>query len=226
MSTYRDDAADAARHDAAAGSRVPLHDRLAPDLAWTTAHIRRRVAVVVAVVLGSGVAAGGFVLPLRDLLEGGTAEILALAVQAGCTAGAVACAVVSLQLQIAAAPLVQGLSGADRRRISRRMLGAGEPLDPEAEWRAARLAAFARVSHPFGLGVIGLMWIAAFPFLVRFALDGAVLGMAGTALFVLFVPLLAWEQRRRIRYADASRDLAWSSGPATHERLADQALAG
>ncbi|MFT2693464.1 hypothetical protein [Clavibacter zhangzhiyongii] len=225
MSTLRDDAAphdDAARH--AAGPSIPLRDRLAPDLAWTAAHVRRRVAVIVAVVLGSAVVAGVLLLPLRDHLEGGIAEILALVVQAGCTGGAIACAVVAIQLQIAAAPLVHGLSAADRTLISRRMLGAREPLDPEAEWRAARFAAFARVSHPFGLGVIGLMWLAALPFLVRSALDGAVLGIAGTVLFVLFIPLLAWEQRRRMRYAEASRHLAWSSGPATDARLAEGAL--
>jgi hypothetical protein len=215
VSTLRDAAAPQDDATRATGPSVPLHDRLAPDLAWTAAHVRRRVAMIVAVVLGTAIAAAGLLLPLRAFFDGGIAEILALVVQAGCTGGAIACAVVAIQLQIAAAPLVHGLSGADRKRISRRMLGAREPLDPEAEWRAARFAAFARISHPFGLGVIGLMWLAAFPWLLRLALDGALLGMAGTALFVLFIPLLTWEQRRRMRYADASRDLAWSSGPTT-----------
>jgi hypothetical protein len=205
---------------------VPRPERLAPDLDWSAAHVRRRVAIVVAVVLAAAALAAVALAPLRDLLDGGAGEIASLSVQAGCLAGAIACVVVSVQLQVAAMPLLHGVSGADRKRISRRMLGGPGPLDPDAEWRAARMAAFARVSHPFGLGVIGLLGLAALLSVVRLALDGAVFGVVASVVLVVCIPLLAWEQRRRIRYADASRDLAWSPGPRPEAGLADAAPAG
>jgi hypothetical protein len=192
---------------------IPRGDRLAPDLDWTAAHVRRRVVVVVAVMLGTAVLAVLSLFPVQALFEGGTAEILGLVAQAACMAGAIACVVVSVQLQIAAAPMLHGISGADRKRISRRMLGGPGPLDPEAEWRAARMAAFARVSHPFGLGVIGLLGFAALLSVVRIALQGELFGVVATTVLVLLTPALAWEQRRRIRYAESSRELGWSSGP-------------
>lgn len=201
---------------------VPRQERLAPDLDWSAAHVRRRVAIVVVVVLAAAALA---LLPLRDLLDGGAAEIASLAVQAGCLAGAIACVVVSVQLQVAAMPLVQGVSGADRKRISRRMLGGPGPLDPDAEWRAARMAAFARVSHPFGLGVIGLLGLAALLSVVRLALEGALFGVVATVVLVVCIPLVGWEQRRRIRYAEASRELAWSPGPRPEAGLATDAIA-
>ncbi|WP_414171775.1 hypothetical protein [Clavibacter tessellarius] len=123
-------------------------------------------------------------------------------------------------------PLFQGVSAADRKRVSRRMLGGPGPLDPDAEWRAARMAAFARVSHPFGLGVIGLLGLAALLSVVRLALDGSVFGVVATVVLVLCIPFAAWEQRRRIRYAEASRELAWSPGPRPEAGLAGDALAG
>jgi len=204
---------------------VPRPERLAPDLDWSAAHVRRRVAVVVGVVLAAALLAAVALLPLRDLLDGGVAEIASLAVQAGCLAGAIACVVVSVQLQIAAVPLLHGVSGADRKRISRRMLGGPGPLDPDAEWRAARMAAFARVSHPFGLGVIGLLGCAALLSVIRLALDGSVFGVVATVVLVVGIPLVAWEQRRRIRYAEASHDLAWSPGPRPEAGLAPDAFA-
>jgi len=211
---------------AASRAAVPRARRLAPDLDWSAAHVRRRVAIVVGVVLAAAVLAAVALLPLRDLLDGGAAEIASLAVQAGCLAGAIACIVVSVQLQVAMVPLVQGVSGADRKRISRRMLGGPGPLDPDAEWRAARMAAFARVSHPFGLGVIGMLGLAALLSVVRLALDGALFGVVATVVLVVCIPFVAWEQRRRIRYAEASRDLAWSPGPRPEAGLAPDALAG
>jgi hypothetical protein len=122
--------------------------------------------------------------------------------------------------------MLHGVSGPDRKRISRRMLGGPGPLEPEIEWRAARMAAFARVSQPFGLGVVGLTWLAAVSFLVRLALDGSPLGIGLCALFVGFIPLLVGEQRRRIRYADASRDLAWASGPRPDEQQPTGSVVG
>jgi hypothetical protein len=212
--------------DVGGGPAIPRGDRLAPDLDWTAAHVRRRVVVVVAVMLGTAVLAVLLLFPVQALFEGGTVEILGLVAQAACMAGAITCVVVSVQLQIAAAPMFHGVSGADRKRISRRMLGGPGPLDPEAEWRAARMAAFARVSHPFGLGVIGLLGFAALLSVVRIALQGELFGVVATAVLVLLAPALVWEQRRRIRYADTSRDLAWSSGPRSDEPLPTGAASG
>lgn len=226
MSTPRSDPAPPdERTDHGARPSVPRQERLAPDLDWSAAHVRRRVAIVVGVVLAAAALAAVALLPLRDLLDGGVAEIASLAVQAGCLAGAIACVVVSVQLQIAAVPLLHGVSGADRKRISRRMLGGPGPLEPDAEWRAARMAAFARVSHPFGLGVIGLLGLAALLSVIRLALDGSVFGVVATVMLVVGIPFVAWEQRRRIRYAEASRDLAWSPGPRPEAGLAPDALA-
>jgi hypothetical protein len=182
--------------------------------------------VVVAVVLGTAALAAALLAPWRDLLDGGSTEIVSLVVQAACMAGALVCVVVSVQLQVAAVPVLQGVSTADRKSISRRMLGGPGPLAPEAEWRAARMAAFARVSHPFGLGVIGLLGVAALLSVGRLALEGEPFGIVATAVLVLLTPLLVWEQRRRIRYADASRDLAWSNGPRPEEQHVSGAIGG
>lgn len=220
MSTPRVDPArpDEPR-DPGGSPALPHHDRLAPDLDWTAAHVRRRVVVVVAVMLGTAALAALLLFPVRDLFEGGTVEVLGFVAQAACLAGAIVCVVVSVQLQGAAVRMLHGVSGPDRKRISRRMLGGPGPLDPEAEWRAARMAAFAQVSHPFGLGVIGLVGLAALLSVMRLALEGEVFGVVASAVLVLCIPLVAWEQRRRIRYAVASRDLAWSSGPRSDEPL-------
>ncbi|WP_152607107.1 hypothetical protein [Clavibacter michiganensis] len=204
------------RHDARQASRSRTGEGVAPDLDWTPAMVRRKVLTIGLVLLLTAAAATVLMVVLADEFDGGLLETVPLIVQISFTAAALTGFITTIQLQSAVAPVVRDLDPAQRKSVNRRTLGKSGPLDPELEWRAARAAAVARVSQPLTLLPLGLMLIASLSTFVRLSADGGFAIFTGICFAVVLglVPFLVVEQRRRRRYADASRELAWSDGPA------------
>ncbi|MDQ0744892.1 hypothetical protein QFZ62_002200 [Clavibacter sp. B3I6] len=207
------------RHDARQAGRSRTGEGVAPDLDWTPAIVRRKVLTIGLVLLLTAAAATVLMVVLADEFDGGLLETVPLIVQVSFTAAALAGFIVSTQLQSAVAPVVRDLDPAQRKAVHRRTMGKSGPLDPELEWRAARAAAVARFSQPLTLLPLGLMLIASLSTFVRLSVDGGFAVFTGICFAVVLgmIPFLVVEQRRRLRYADASRELAWSDGPAVRE---------
>jgi hypothetical protein len=201
--------------DALGARRSRAGQGVAPDLEWTPAMIRRKVVTTGIVVIVTAAVMTLVMVVLSHEFDGGLLETVPLIVQISFTAGAVAGFITNSQLQTAVAPVVRDLDRAQRKAVNRRTLGKSGPLDPELEWRAARAAAVARISQPLAMLPLGLMLVASLSTFVRLGVDGgfAVFTVICFALVLALIPVAVVEQRRRRRYADASRELAWSDGP-------------
>ncbi|MBM7387122.1 hypothetical protein JOE37_000116 [Clavibacter michiganensis] len=207
--------ARAARADA--GSR-DLGEALTPDLDWTPRDIRRKRRLIVAafvVVLGGSILVG--VLFPRDgddaVLQTGMMIWSLSFMAAGIT-----CLVVSMPALLSTGSVISDLTTADQRVVARRSRGRGEPLEPELEWRAARLAAVSRIHQPF-LMVQTLCIVVAM--LVPVVVGGGVETwlLVLLVMFAVFVvamtPAMVRQIRGTRRYAAETRDLARSFGPDT-----------
>ncbi|MBM7412136.1 MFS family permease [Clavibacter michiganensis] len=200
---------------AAAGSR-DLGEALTPDLDWTPRDIRRKRRLIVAafvVVLAGSILVG--VLFPRDgddaLLQTGTMIWSLSFLAAGIT-----CLIVTMPALLSTGSVISDLPRAEQRVVARRSQGRDEPLEPELEWRAARLAAVSFVLQPFLLVQTLCIVMAMFvPVLVGGDLETWLMILLGVfAVFVLVMtPAMVRQVRGTRRYAAETRDLARSFGP-------------
>jgi hypothetical protein len=200
---------------AAAGSH-DLGEALTPDLDWTPADLRRKRRLIVAafvVVLAASILVA--VLFPRDgedaLLQSGMMIWSVSFMAAGIT-----CLVVSLPALLTTGSVISDLPMADQRVVSRRSRGRGEALEPELEWRAARLAAVSRILQPFLLvQTLCIVMAMLVPMLVGGDMETWLLILlAAFAVFVLVMtPAMVRQIRGTRRYAVETRDLARSFGP-------------
>jgi hypothetical protein len=197
----------AARADDDAGSGDPV---------WTPADIRRRVLIVVAVLVGTAILAAVLLAAvLLAAFDDGLAGSWALILQLALTAAAITGLAMASRMQWAAASITRDLVAADRKAVVRRSVGKDDPLDPEREWRAARLAAVMRVSQPFLISSFLLLLAAQVMSAVSTGAEGPglVIIVIGGALVLAIIPFAVMEQRRRARYARSTAELARATGP-------------
>jgi hypothetical protein len=202
---------------AGAGSR-DLGEALTPDLDWTPADLRRKRRLVVAaflVVLAASILVA--VLFPRDgedaVLQSGM-----MIWSVSFMAAAITCVVVSMPALLTTGSVISDLSTADQRVVSRRSRGRGAALEPELEWRAARLAAVSRIVQPFLLvQTLCIVMAMLVPVLVGGDMETwLLLLLAALAVLVLVMtPAMVRQVRGTRRYAVETRDLARSFGPDT-----------
>jgi len=207
--------ARAARSAAGSGD---LGEALTPDLDWTPRDIRRKHRVIAAafVVVLAGAILVGVLFP-RDgddaLLQTGMMIWSVSFLAAG-----IACFVVSMPALLTTGSVISDLSRADQRAVSRRSQGKGAPLEPELEWRAARLAAVSSVLQPFLLvQTLCIVLAMLVPALVGGGFETwlPILLSAFAVLIVVMMPAIVRQVRGTRRHALATRDLARSFGPDT-----------
>ncbi|MBM7025960.1 hypothetical protein [Clavibacter zhangzhiyongii] len=207
------------RAQLARAARGGDHDEaITIDLNWTEADLRRKrrlMALAFVVALAASIVVA--VLFPRD----GSDALLQTAMRTWSVsflaAGIVGFAVTTPALLVSGS-IVSDLPAVDQRAAARRARGLGERLDPELEWRAARLAAVSRILQPVphradaqrprrgappgaGGGGDAEGWM-----LVMFGLLAVVI--------VVMMPAIVRQVRNTRRYATQTRDLARSYGPA------------
>jgi hypothetical protein len=190
---------------------------LSIDLDWTEDTARRKWRLVGLVfVLALVVTLGGTLL-LDRFEPQDTVQAFALVLQFSLLAPALTCLFVSIGAQLSGSSITAGLSKEDRKAVAQRAVGKGQELDPELEWRAARLAVYSRTLQPFQLGQSLMLLVAIFfPSLLRGDVSGwmLVLFLAGLLTLAMTVPFAVVQHRRMSRYAATVGDLPRSHAPA------------
>lgn len=188
------------------------------DLDWTADTARRKWRLIgVVFVIALVVSLGGTLL-LGRFEPQGAAQAVALVVQFSLLAPALTCLAVSVGAQLSGSSITTGLSKDDRKAVAQRAVGKGEELEPELEWRAARLAVYTRTLQPFQLGQSVLLVTAiSIPTFLRGDADGWILALFLVALvgLVATVPFAVVQHRRMSRYAATVGDLPRAHAPAT-----------
>ncbi|WP_317229394.1 hypothetical protein [Clavibacter sp. MX14-G9D] len=186
------------------------------DLDWSEGTPRRKwrlVALVFVIALVVTVA-GTLLLDRFERQE--PAEVLAFALQFSLLAPALTCIFVSIGAQLSGSTITQGLAKEDRTAVVRRAAGKRDELEPELEWRAARLAVYTRTLQPFQLGQSVMLVVAIFvPTLLRGDLTGWLVPVwiIAIACLAVAVPWGIVQHRRMGRYAAQTRHLARSHVP-------------
>jgi hypothetical protein len=206
------------RSHAAARRRIAEPDAnrvlLTIDLDWTAEELRLKRITVVAVVVGGLLLATvlALVIPAGD----GGAMVTWLGVaQLVFIAGAGTSAFLGRDALLGTGRVVGDLSADDRAAVGRRSMGEGQHLDPELEWRAARLAAMSRLGQPFSTAQLVLVLLALIPLIVRTGAETWMLVVLGVMLaaLVAVTPAIVRRQRKQRRFAQVTRDLARSYVP-------------
>jgi hypothetical protein len=190
---------------------------LSIDLDWTEDTARRKWRLVGLVFVVALVVTLGGTLLLDRFEPQDTIQAFALVLQFSLLAPALTCLFVSIGAQLSGSSITAGLSKEDRKAVAQRAVGKGQELDPELEWRAARLAVFSRTLQPFQLGQSLMLLVAIFvPSLLRGDVSGwmLVLFLAGLLTLVMAVPFAVVQHRRMSRYAATVGDLPRSHAPA------------
>ncbi|WP_316307669.1 hypothetical protein [Clavibacter michiganensis] len=188
-----------------------------PDLGWSPEVIRRKWrAVLLAFVIGV-VATTALAVVLALTTDEGLDETWAFIVQLSFLAAGITSLVVAFPAQLAAAPITRDLGMPDRKEINRRVFGKGDPLTPDLEWRAARVAAVTRVSQQFLMAQSGLVFIGiVVPSIFRGIFEGwfLIVFVALGVFLLAMTPYIVRSQRGLRRFSDATRELALSPHPA------------
>ncbi|MDQ0744893.1 putative nucleic acid-binding Zn ribbon protein [Clavibacter sp. B3I6] len=186
------------------------------DLDWTEADLRRKrrlmalafvVALVASIVVALLFPRDGDDALLQTAMRTWSVSFLA--------AGIVGFAVTTPALLVSGS-IISDLPTADQRAAGRRARGLGERLDPELEWRAARLAAVSRILQPFLIvQTVSVLAAVLLPVLVGGDAEGWMLVMFGlfAVLILVMMPAIVRQVRNTRRYATQTRDLARSYGP-------------
>ncbi|AWG02837.1 hypothetical protein DZF92_01250 [Clavibacter michiganensis subsp. insidiosus] len=187
------------------------------DLDWTEGTARRKWRLIGLVfVLALVVTVGGTLL-LDRFEPQDTAQAVALVLQFSLVAPALTCLFVSIGAQLSGSSITTGLSKEDRKAVAQRAAGKSRELEPELEWRAARLAVYSRTLQPFQLGQSAMLLVGIFvPTLLRGDIDGwlLVLFLAALVALAVTVPFAFVQHRRMSRYAATVGDLPRSHAPA------------
>jgi hypothetical protein len=191
-------------------------ETLTIDLDWTAADLRRKrrlMALAFVIALAASIVVA--VLFPRD----GEDALLQTAMRTWSipflAAGVVGFAVTMPALLVSGS-IISDLPIADQRTAARRSRGLGEPLAPELEWRAARLAAVTRILHPFLIvQTVSVLAAVLLPVLVGGDAEGWMLVMFGllAVAIAVMMPAMVRQVRNTRRYATQTRDLARSYGP-------------
>lgn len=187
------------------------------DLDWDEGTPRRKWRLVGLVFVIALVVTIAGVLLLDRFEPQEPAEALAFVLQFALLAPALTCIFVSIGAQLSGSTITTGLSKEDRTAVVRRAAGKGEALEPELEWRAARLAVYSRALQPFQLGQSAMLLVAVFvPQLLRGDVAGWLLPLmiVSIACIAVAVPWGIVQHRRMGRYAAGVRHLARSHVPA------------
>lgn len=190
---------------------------LSIDLDWTSETARRKWRLIGLVFAIALVVTVGGVLLLDRFEPQDTVDSVALVLQFSLLAPAFTCLFVSVGAQLSGSSITAGLSKEDRKAVSQRAVGQGEELEPELEWRAARLAVFSRALQPFQLGQSVMLLVGIFvPSLLRGDVSGwlLVLFLAALLTLAITVPFAFVQHRRMSRYAATVGDLPRSHAPA------------
>ena len=190
---------------------------LSIDLDWAEGTPRRkwRLVGLVFVIALLVTVAGSVLLDRFEPQE--PREIVAFVLQFSLLAPAFTCIFVSVGAQLSGSTITQGLSKEDRAAVVRRAAGKREELDPELEWRAARLAVYSRTLQPFQLGQSVMLVVAVFvPTLLRGDVSGWLVPVwiIAIACLAVAVPWGIVQHRRMGRYAAEAGHLARSHAPA------------
>jgi hypothetical protein len=210
------------RAQAAAVRRLGAHlaadaPTLSIDLEWTEGTARRKWRLIGLVFVIALVLSAGGTLLLDRFEPQDTAQAVALVLQFSLLAPALTCLCVSIGAQLSGSVITGGLAKEVRKAVAQRALGKGEELEPELEWRAARLAVYTRTLQPFQLGQSLMLLVGIFvPTLLRGDVDGwlLVLFLASLVTLVGTVPFAVAQHRRMSRYAATVGDLPRSPAPA------------
>jgi hypothetical protein len=190
---------------------------LSIDLDWTEGTARRKWRLIGLVFVIALVLSAGGTLLLDRFEPQDTAQAVALVLQFSLLAPALTCLCVSIGAQLSGSVITGGLAKEVRKAVAQRALGKGEELEPELEWRAARLAVYTRTLQPFQLGQSLMLLVGIFvPTLLRGDVDGwlLVLFLASLVTLVGTVPFAVAQHRRMSRYAATVGDLPRSPAPA------------
>ncbi|MBM7412138.1 FtsH-binding integral membrane protein [Clavibacter michiganensis] len=143
------------------------------------------VIVVGAAVQSTSAAGGDTDLPVTGAL---------ISVGAAAVVAGVASMVVVFPASRILRPLVLDLDRPDQKRVLLRIRGTGSPLEPDHEWRAARLARACRIGEPFSsVGIVLILAGAALLALgaSRVVPPDAVLALTAVAIGLAFVVVVA-----------------------------------
>jgi len=190
---------------------------LSIDLDWTEDTARRKWRLIGLVFVVALVVSLGGTLILDRFEPQDTAQAAALVLQFSLLAPALTCLFVSIGAQLSGSAITGALAKEHRKAVAQRAQGKGEELEPELEWRAARLAVYSRTLQPFQLGQSLLLVVSILvPTLVRGDGDGwlLVLLLAGFVLLVGTLPFTVVQHRRMSRYAASVGDLPRMHAPA------------
>ncbi|RIJ19256.1 hypothetical protein DZF97_01020 [Clavibacter nebraskensis] len=189
---------------------------LSIDLDWTEDTARRKWRLIGLVfVLALVVTLGGTLL-LDRFEPQDPVQAFALVLQFSLLAPALTCLFVSVGAQLSGSSITAGLSKEDRKAVAQRAAGKGPELEPELEWRAARLAVYSCTLQPFQLGQSAMLLVGIFvPTVLRGDIDGWLLVLFLAALLTLAgtVPFAFVQHRRMSRYAATVGDLPRSHAP-------------
>jgi hypothetical protein len=210
----RAQAAAATRRRARLADDTPT---LSIDLDWTADTARRKWRLIGLVFVVALVVTLGGTLLLDRFEPQDSVQAFALVLQSSLLAPALTCLFVSIGAQLSGSSITAGLSKEDRKSVAQRAVGKGRELDPELEWRAARLAVYSRTLQPFQLGQSLMLLVAIFvPSLLRGDVSGwmLVLFLAGLLTLTIAAPFAVVQHRRMSRYAATVGDLPRSHAPA------------
>jgi hypothetical protein len=189
---------------------------LSIDLDWTEDTARRKWRLIGLVFVVALVVTVGGTLLLDRFEPQDTAQAVALVLQFSLLAPALTCLFVSVGAQLSGSSITAGLSKEDRKAVAQRAAGKGQELEPELEWRAARLAVYSRTLQPFQLGQSAMLLVGIFvPTVLRGDIDGwlLVLFLAALLTLAVTVPFAFVQHRRMSRYAATVGDLPRSHAP-------------
>ncbi|OUE19135.1 hypothetical protein BFL36_13920 [Clavibacter michiganensis] len=190
---------------------------LSIDLDWTEGTARRKWRLIGLVFVVALVLSLGGTLILHGSEPQDTAQAVAVVIQFSLLAPALTCLFVSIGAQLAGSAITGDLAKEYRKAVAQRALGKGEELEPELEWRAARLAVYSRTLQPFQLGQSLMLVVSILvPTFVRGDADGwiLVLLLVGFVLLVGTLPFAVVQHRRMSRYAATVGDLPRMHAPA------------
>ena len=131
------------------------------DVPWDRRAVLLRVAGIAGAAVAAIVVAAAVQAPAADptapiLLGAGVLSVGA----AGIVAGIVSMLVVQADGRVLL-PLLLDLDAATRKAVLRRIRGRGAPLEPDLEWRAARIARASRIGEAFSSAGMALMVMGA-----------------------------------------------------------------
>jgi hypothetical protein len=193
---------------------------LSIDLDWTADTARRKWRLVGLVFVIALVVTVGGTLLLGRIEQQEATEAIALVLQFSLLAPALMCLVVSINAQFSGSAITGGLAKEYRKAVAQRALGKGEELEPELEWRAARLAVYTRTLQPFQLGQSLMLLVGIFvPTLIRGDIDGwlFVLFLISLVVFAGSLPFAVVQHRRMSRYVATVGDLPRAYAPASSD---------